>query len=277
MQGTLGIVPEVLTRRDCVGKLSEIFDPLGRVTPITRGIKVDINELTSRKLDWDDKIPDDLRKIWDNNFEMIQELRNVTFKRTIVPVDAVSLEVATLDTADATEDLICVAIYARFKLRNGKHSCQLVFARSKIVGKGTTTARAELRAATLNAMSGHVVKISFGQYHKNKLKITDSQVILHWIHTVRGELKLWVRNRVIEINRLTEKERWRYVQSKNMIADIGTRKGAKIKDIKQDSEWINGKPRMSMEECDFPLKTARYIIESSERNRKRNHKPRFNR
>ena len=54
----------------------------GRVTPIRCRIKVDINELTSRKLDWDDKIPDDLRKICDNNFEMIQELRNVTFKRT---------------------------------------------------------------------------------------------------------------------------------------------------------------------------------------------------
>ena len=44
-----------------------------------------------------------------------------------------------------------------------------------------------------------------------------------------------------------------------MIADIGTRKGAKIKDIKQDSEWINGKPWMSMEECGFPLKTVQDI------------------
>ena len=174
MQGTLRVVPEVLTRRDCVGKLSEIFDPLRRVTPITCGIKVDINELTSRKLHWDDKIPGDLKKIWDNNFEMIQELGNVTFKRTIVPVDAESLEIETLDTADASKDLICVAIYATFKLRNGKHSCQLVFARSKIVGKETTTPRAELRAATLNAMSGHVIKVSFGKYHKNYLKITDS-------------------------------------------------------------------------------------------------------
>ena len=44
-----------------------------------------------------------------------------------------------------------------------------------------------------------------------------------------------------------------------MTADIGTRKGAKIKDIKQDSEWINGKPWRSMEECDFPLKTVQDI------------------
>ena len=44
-----------------------------------------------------------------------------------------------------------------------------------------------------------------------------------------------------------------------MIADIGTRKGAKIKDIEQDSEWINGKPWMSMDECDFPFKTVQDI------------------
>ena len=30
----LGVVPEKLTRRDCVSKVSEIFDPLGRVAPI---------------------------------------------------------------------------------------------------------------------------------------------------------------------------------------------------------------------------------------------------
>ena len=134
-----------------------------------------------------------------------------------------------LDTADASKDLTCVAIYAMFKLGNGKHSCQLVFARSKIVGKETTTPRAELR----------VITVSFGKYHKNHLMVTNSQVILHWIHTVRAELKLRV--------------------SKNIIADMGTRKGAKIKDIEQDIEWINGKPWMSMDESDFPLKNVQDI------------------
>ena len=47
-----------------------------------------------------------------------------------------------------------------------------------------------------------------------------------------------------------------YVQSKNMIADIGTRKGAKIKDIEEDSDWINGTLWRSMDECDFSLKTV---------------------
>ena len=87
-----------------------------------------------------------------------------------------------------------------------------------------TLPRSELLAACLNATTGHVVKLSFGPYHKKCIKLTDSQVVLHWINNTNGALKQWVRNRVIEINRLSEKRLWRYVQSKNMIADLGTKK-----------------------------------------------------
>ena len=34
---TQDVVPEELTRRDCVGKVGEVFDLIGRVTPITAG------------------------------------------------------------------------------------------------------------------------------------------------------------------------------------------------------------------------------------------------
>ena len=47
-------------------------------------------------------------------------------------------------------------------------------------------------------------------------------------------MKQWVRNRVIEINRLTKRENWYYVNSENMSADIGTRKGATLKDVSEN-------------------------------------------
>ena len=37
--------------------------------------------------------------------------------------------------------------------------------------------RAELLAATLNARCGHVVNVSFGDFHPGGLKLTDSQVV----------------------------------------------------------------------------------------------------
>ena len=91
------------------------------------------------------------------------------------------------------------------------------------------------------------------------MKLTDSQIALYWINSTRSELKLWVRNRVIEINRLTELNAWRYVKSKDMIADLGTRKGARVEDITRNSEWVNGKVWMRLCESEFPVSTVSEI------------------
>ena len=124
--------------------------------------------------------------------------------------------------------------------------------------------RAELLACELNATLGHVVKLSFGDYHKNHVKVTDSQVALHWIHTTKSELKVWVRNRVLEINRLAPMEGWRYVRSKDNIADMGTRKGVKVEEIGPDGIWINGLPWMSLSNDNFPLFTVEEVSLSME-------------
>ena len=174
------------------------------------------------------------------------------FRRAVVPEDALNLDITTIDTADASEELICSAIYARFKLKSGKYSCQLIFARSKII-HDLTIPRAELAASLLNATTGFVVQRSLKGLHKGCVKITDSQVALHWINCVRGVLKIWVRNRVIEILRLTAQTSWLYVKSKDNISDLGSRKGAKIADIGPDSHWINGYPWMGNAPEDFPF------------------------
>ena len=67
----------------CVGKVAEVYDMVGRVTPIVAMMKLDLHVLVQRKLQWDDNIPDDLRPMWLSNFEMIQELKNLKFKRAM--------------------------------------------------------------------------------------------------------------------------------------------------------------------------------------------------
>ena len=68
-----GVIPEKITRRDCAGRVAEIFDLLGRFTPLTAGFKLDLSELSKRKLDWDDFLPNDLVPLWKNNFEIISK------------------------------------------------------------------------------------------------------------------------------------------------------------------------------------------------------------
>ena len=44
-----------------------------------------------------------------------------------------------------------------------------------------------------------------------------------------------------------------------MIADIGTRRGATLKDISAESVWINGYPWMKLDVKEFPTKTIEEI------------------
>ena len=214
-------IPANLTRRHCVSKVAEIYD---------------LARMVKRNLQWGDAIPDNLRAQWISNFEMMNEIKTLTIKRAIVPDDAVNLDIQTLEFGGVSKKMACAAVYAKFQRKNGMYSSQLVFTRSKIVPKNLCQPRAELFAAALNTYAAEVVERAFYNHYKKSLKFTDCQIVLHWINNDERPLKEWVRNRVIKIRRFAEVEEWYYIDSANMIADIGTRKRSSIQDIKEDSE-----------------------------------------
>ena len=257
-------IPEVLTRRMCTSKFAELFDITGMFTPITCAIKLDLHDLCTRGLDWDDKIPDTLRPLWESNFQMLQELRDLKFQRAVIPPDAVDLTIDTVDFGDASKLLVCIVIYVRFKRRNGHYSCQLVLSRTRLVPDGMTQPRAELYAAMLNAHSGEIVKRALYKHHSSAVKLTDSQIVLHWVSNEERPLKQSTRNKVVEIRRFTNKQDWRYVESSDMLADKGTRRGCTLKDVDKYSDWRNGIEWLQYETYQFPMKTVHEIILSSE-------------
>ena len=194
---------------------------------------------------------------------MMQEIGKLKFKRIIVPADAVTLDINTIEAADASNKIACAAIYARFLKKDGEYSCQLIFSRSKIVPDGLSQPRAKLFAATMNSHTGEIVKRSLQNRHKEIVKLTDSQVVLHWINNYDKPMKQWVRNKVVEINRFTETSEWMFVNSANMIADIGTRRVEDIKLVDQNSTWINGFEWMKKNKIHFPTKTITEITLSN--------------
>jgi len=164
------VIPNKLTRRQCASKVAEIFDLTGRIAPLVAAMKLDLQVLSQRQLDWDDVLPDDLRQLWVNNFDMMRQIGDIRFRRTIVPEDATSLDIDTLDFGDASQSLICICIYARFSRQKGEHSCQLVLSRTRTVPKGVSLPRAELYAALVNAHVSEVIRRSFKKHFKSSIK-----------------------------------------------------------------------------------------------------------
>ena len=122
-----------------------------------------------------------------------------------------------------------------------------------------TTPRAELFAAFLNATIGHVVYTALKNYVKARCHLTDSQITLFWINNTKSQIKQWVRNRVIEINRLTSRENSFYIETANMTADLGTRKGVNIEDISENSLWHNGQNWAKSDKKCFPIRSINEI------------------
>ena len=46
-----------------MGKVAEIYDPLGKITPLLAGMKLDVSHLLRSGLSWDDQLPDNLRGV----------------------------------------------------------------------------------------------------------------------------------------------------------------------------------------------------------------------
>ena len=62
--------------------------------------------------------------------------------------------------------------------------------------------RNELFAATLNTHTGEVVKRACGEYFQKHIKVTDSQVVLFWIHNDNKPLKHHVRNKSCQYSKI---------------------------------------------------------------------------
>ena len=88
---------------------------------------------------------------------------------------------------------------------------------------GLSQPRAELFAATMNAHTGEIVRRALQENHKGKMKLTDSQVVLHWLSIHEKVVKQWVSNRVIEIFKFIDSSKWFFISSHNMITGLGTR------------------------------------------------------
>ena len=80
---------------------------------------------------------------------------------------------------------------------------------------------------------------------------SDSSIVLHWINTVPYLLKVFVANRVSEIQDASETAEWRHVRSQDNPADALSR-GQLPSDFIKNRLWINGPDWLSKQESCWP-------------------------
>ena len=250
------------TRRVILGKVACNFDPLGLFTPLTAVFKLDYAELSGKSIGWDDGLPLQYLDRWTKNLETMQEMQQVSFPRSVV---LGTKDVMLLISVDASQSLAVACVHVRSELDDGSIVIRLAAAKSKII-HGSTIPRAELRAAVIGSVLGDAVRKNLKGKVSKAYYITDSTVVLNWIHQDSRPMTIAVRNNVIEIRRFTDRHQWRHVDTNNNIADLGTRGKATVASISSDSDWQCGRAWMHLPESEFPLKTVEEIQPTSDDN-----------
>ena len=75
-----------------------------------------------------------------------------------MPENAVSAKMDLIVAADASEDVKIVAAWGRFRLDNGKFSCQLIIGRSLLADEDSTIPKQELEALTMGSNLSWIVR-----------------------------------------------------------------------------------------------------------------------
>ena len=253
------------TRRNLLGKVASVFDPIGLVTPVMTRFKLDLHSLVTCKFGWDEKVPDEYLDRWVRNLSDIQSLRDIAFRRTIIPADAVDTNVELVVSADASQHIAVASVHARVKRKDGSYSCQLVCAKSKLV-KSLTIPKAELRAAVLASHLAHSVKFCLSTQLQRTIYVVDSSIVLFWLSSDERPLEVLVRNCVIDIRRFSSPSQWYHIDSCNNVADLGTR-DASVDDLQLDGEWQNGKAWMKLPFDQMPIRTVEEVRLTGEEKR----------
>ncbi|XP_037505893.1 uncharacterized protein LOC119382253 [Rhipicephalus sanguineus] len=142
--------------------------------------------------------------------------------------------------ADASESAYGAVAYASMFDSKGEACSAILFAKTRVAPiKTITLARLELMSALLAARIYRYLSSNSDLHFKKVTIWSDSQITLCWIRKEPTAWKTFVRNRVAEIQKLTDLSFWRFCPGKENPADLLTR-GISAEKLHQTELWWHG-------------------------------------
>ncbi|GBN44277.1 hypothetical protein AVEN_211376-1 [Araneus ventricosus] len=229
------------TKRYILQVAGRIFDPLGILGPFTIKIKCMIQEIWCLGLDWDDPIPKQLTTAMNEWCEDIKDLHLINIPRYYL-ADAKLNEVDDVQLhcfSDASKKAYGAVVYIRVVFKNGRIISNFVASKSRVAPlKTLSMPRLELMgallAARLNSKISKYLNFPVTQYFW-----TASSIVYYWIKGDPERFKIFVKNRVKEIQKLSDPCEWLHTPGTDNPADIISR-GLTINELKSSKIWWQG-------------------------------------
>lgn len=229
-----------LTKRVMLSILSQIYDPLGLLSPVVIIPKLLLQKLWLSKFDWDTPVPLEIVKIWQNFVDTLRYLKDIPIVRHVRGAHAQYTELHIF--SDASQDAYGACAYIRTYSDNSDVTVRLLCAKSKVAPlKSISIPRLELCGAFIGAKLYKKIVASLRLEFSKVYFWTDSTIVMGWPKMSPHLLKTFVQNGVSEVNDLTGDSVWLHVGSKDNPADLLSR-GCNLDLLKDCDLWWNGPP-----------------------------------
>ena len=228
------------TRRGILSIVSSIYDPLGLIAPVILPAKLILQDLTRRKLGWDDEIPPESLSKWEKWKEDLSKLTKFTIERNLMPPNFdVVIHSELHQFSDASQCTFGSVCYLRLTNDAGDHHCSFLMGKARLAPlKQITIPRLELSAATISVKLNVTMKKELDLPIDESVYWSDSTSVLCYIENENRRYHTFVANRCTYIRERSEPSQWRYVETKLNPADNASR-GLSTDDL-ISSRWIKG-------------------------------------
>lgn len=225
--------------------VSQIYDPLGLLSPVVITTKITLQKLWLSKIGWDDPLPQPLVHKWKEFLSSLNQLNTIRIPRHAVGRDPIRTELHLF--TDASEAAYGACAYIRTCDRLGKVTVHLLCAKSRVAPiKPVSMPRLELCGALTGARLLSKISSSLRLQFDKIVFWIDSTIVLAWLKMPPSSLKTFVQNRVIEINELAGSATFLHISGKINPANILSR-GSSLNDLINCDLWWYG-PRLLHEE-----------------------------
>ena len=241
-------VPKILTRWMCTSVTARIYDIPGLVAPLALKLKFDLRKLIKAEPEWHKPVGEGLRQVWIENFQFIEEMRDIMYVRCQIPVDAKRCTALLWFLCDASPDGgIIIVAYACYERKDGSWSCQFLCSKSLLTPEGWTTPQAELHGLSSLATLAFILSSVLSTWIEMSRYGCDSSIAISWTVYEKVRLHVFHRLRVSNIRAKIDLEELYHVVGKENIADTGTRPELlKPEHLQPGSDWLCGRDWMKM-------------------------------
>lgn len=247
-----------ITKRQILSSISQIFDPLGLLSPVTITAKVILQQLWKLKVSWDESIPMDLHTKWLSYRTQLNKLNDIKFPRHVICQNPVSIQLHGF--CDAAETAYGACVFVKSINSDGNQTCNILCAKTRVSPlKQLTIPKLELCGAVLLANLTHKVTESMQIPFDKTFFWCDSTIVISWIKSSPSSLKPFVANRVAQIQNLTSANSWNYVSSSQNPADLLSR-GIIPGKILNSRLWFHGPEWLTLSETDWPTSENSQLI-----------------